>query len=220
MSLFQKNPNVQPIDKNSSAFAINRFTMARSNLVAACAFTLLNIIISVIGADLYFLFSIAYPYYMFSLESVIDIILPLAVLAFYFCCYIFSKKKPGFMIAALVAFILDFLFLIVFSFLIWIASEGEVSMISFLLDYIFHIWVLVYLIIGVVYRKRYIAAMNTPVETATPEGAEIYNVPMAEKPVLVEQHAVEAKTEPVEPAVNEEAPAEEQTENSAEPDKK
>ena len=51
--------------------------------------------------------------------------------------------------AALVAFILDFLFLIGFSIVLINLSGGEIFNADFIIDFLVHIWVLVYLIIGV-----------------------------------------------------------------------
>ncbi len=141
------------------------YNSARANLLVAMVFTLLNSVLSLIGGNMYFLFSCSFPYTMVSygafwsgiyppevyqeLEVPESDLLPLwflfvllvpAVLALgaYLLCWIFSKKHVGWMIAATVLFVLDSLFLI-----LWYQPAADMIM-----DYLFHAWVLFFFIRG------------------------------------------------------------------------
>ena len=146
--------------------ATRKFELARGNLLIAIILTVVNIAFYLLQTDTYFLFSIAYPYYMFDTEFIVDAVLPLAVLALYVLCYLLSKKRPGFMIVALILFIIDCLFLVGYSFYAVEATGGAITLGDFIIDYLTHIWVLVYLIIGVCNCKRYREELNNPPEEA------------------------------------------------------
>ena len=160
MGLFSNKTNATSIDKNTPAYAVSKYNSARSNLLVALIFTVANMLLGALGSGVYMLFSIYFPYCMFDITDIVWSVPALAVLALFVVCYIFSKKKPGFMIAALVTFILDFLFLIGYSILVSRIPELGITIADFLIDYLTHIWVLVYLFIGARYSKRYKAAIN------------------------------------------------------------
>ena len=42
----------------------NRYKISRGNLMIAVVFTLVNIILALVGGDIYFLFSASIPYYL------------------------------------------------------------------------------------------------------------------------------------------------------------
>ena len=134
---------------------VRRFQSARSNLLIALILTLVNIVLYAVGSTTYFLFSISLPYYLFDLADPLFIIIPVVVLAFYLCCYLFSKKKPGLMVAALIAFILDCIFLVGYSILLMQVPELGITPADFIIDYLTHIWLLFYLIRGAKYAKPY-----------------------------------------------------------------
>ena len=143
----------------------NKYNTTRYNLLLVIGFTLVNIVLLLVNSDTYFLFSAYIPYtvatvgmiwcgkfpeeyygdmsqYNFMSQSVFIGIIAVAVIlvALYALAYIFSKKlRPGWLIFALVIFILDSLFM-------FIDAGIQTDMI---IDYLFHIWVIVSLFIGV-----------------------------------------------------------------------
>ena len=146
---------------------------ARVNLLVAMLATVLNCVLAVTGADVYYLFSIAFPYAMvfdgamscglvYSLDEYRSLyedmsmdFLPMAYLYLmiavacvsllvYLLCWIFSKKHTGWLVAATVLLVLDSAFLLFWYELDW----------SMLLDYLFHAWVLIILVRGLWARSR------------------------------------------------------------------
>lgn len=80
---------------------------------------------------------------------IISIVMAIVSIIPYLFCWIFSKKKLGWMIAALVFFSLDSL---VFAFdFVTILLTGDYS---FIMDLLFRIWALVSIIMGVVYGVK------------------------------------------------------------------
>lgn len=154
--------------KTSERYTLeNKYNTTRYNLLLVIGFTLVNIILLVVNSDRYFLFSAYIPYtvatlgmilcgkypidyygggspsdYNFMDQSAFVGFIALAVIlaALYVLPYIFSKKlRPGWLIFALVIFILDTLFMI---------YDAGIQT-DMLIDYLFHIWVIVSLVIGV-----------------------------------------------------------------------
>ena len=76
-------------------------------------------------------------------------------------CWLFSKKKMGWMIAALVYFVFDTAFLLLFALLL--------GMLTSIIDIVFHAWIIYYMIVGV---KAGIALKTLP-EDEEPELASI-----------------------------------------------
>ena len=133
-----------------------KYKNGRMSLLIIVICSALNIILPVLLGS-YFLFSAYIPmyvadlgYYMY-VESgemllwIIGIIIGFITLVPYVLCFIFSKKKVGWMIDALVMLGLDTLFFI--PDFIFFMANGELSA---LLDLAFHIYALVTLIMGVV----------------------------------------------------------------------
>ena len=142
------------------------YNSARGNMLLAIIFTVVNSLLACIGGNMYFLFSITFPYAMVSEGAfwtglmgtpeqyaeygyteadmmpmwflAVMIVPALVALGVYLLCWIFSKKHVGWMIAATVAFVLDTLFLIV-----WYGVD-----VTMLLDYLFHGWALFLFIRG------------------------------------------------------------------------
>lgn len=166
MSLFNKSSSpVTPREELE-----NKFRASRSNLLFAIIVTAINILLTIIGTDFYFLFSITTPFILVSTGMylcgmfpdeyyadlgdytpfdsslfVVLLVLALVLLSFYFIVWLFSAKhKTGLLIAALVLFIGDTLF--AFSFL------G----ISFdcLIEMLFHAWIIYYLVIGITSSRK------------------------------------------------------------------
>ena len=141
-----------------------KYRNARMNLLFVALVTLLNVILAATTSDTYFLFSATIPYILtflgallcglypaeyyeglgavnvlpmgvfFACLAVSLIIIGLYVLAF----FLSGKNRAGWMIFALVLFCLDTLTLFLYA---GISLEG-------LLDYVFHIWIIVILALG------------------------------------------------------------------------
>lgn len=128
-----------------------KYNHARVYLLIMIALTLVNIVLVIRGTYKAYLFSASFPYLLLAVATLLEDALILAVcgtvagisLLLYFLCWLFSKKHHGWMVAALIFFIFDILFL--FGFYAFIASFPDI------IDILVHIWVLYYLIIGVKY---------------------------------------------------------------------
>lgn len=161
------------INQNQSAtkreVAMRQYATARGNLLLMLGLTLVNIILLVANADVMLLFSATVPYYSVAFGIVDEtglLLIPAIFVAAvsliaYFLCWIFSKKHYGWMIAALVLFILDTVFLVVLY--LWLQDFSGI------LDLLIHIWVLYYLIIGV----KYGAKLRKMPEDAVADGEEV-----------------------------------------------
>ncbi len=133
---------------------LKSYETSRYNLIVMAAFTLVNIILLLLGSDTYFLFSASIPYFtaLFPCVLALEIpsyaswILPLAGVAVlmlvpYVLAFFFGKKpeKYGWMIFALICFTIDTAgYFILFG----------ISLDS-IVDLVFHLWVMVYLILAV-----------------------------------------------------------------------
>ena len=130
---------------------LKKFYSARSNLLLAIFLTIVNIVLYYTGDDAMLLFSMSVPYYavifsdLMSLGSV-GIIIAVVVLALYFVSWFLSGKRPGWLSLALVLFICDTLSMVGLYILV-----GDFS--GFL-DALIHIWVLYYLISGLIAIKK------------------------------------------------------------------
>lgn len=201
MALF-KNPKNQNMTEGQKLTA--RYNSARHNILLVLAFTLVNSVLLFTGSDSYFLFSAAIPYYMtlFGLlytgrmpaewyegvefqpepDTVLYIYLAIAVVivALYALCWFLSKKHGyGWLVAALLFFVAD-------TFAMFYFTGFTVDMI---LDFVFHIWVLVSLVSGI------IAAINLKklpeeVPYVVQEGQSYSYIPQAEMPVAQEAEVV------------------------------
>ena len=135
--------------------ALSKYASARGNLLLMLAFTVVNIVLLLIGSETMFLFSATVPYFsviLATLEEMRVVMIPLLAiaavsLAAYLICWIFSKQHFGWMIAALVLFVIDSLCMVGFY-----ALGGNIA--DGFIDVLIHIWVLYYLIIGVKYGAQ------------------------------------------------------------------
>ncbi len=216
MGLFKNNTKNQNMTESQKLTA--RYNGARSNILLVIAFTLVNSVLLFTGSDSYFLFSAAIPYYMtlFGLlytgrmpaewyegveafqpdpDAVLYIYVAIAVVivGLYALMWFLSKKHGyGWLVAALLMFVAD-------TFAMFYYTGFSADMI---LDFVFHIWVLVSLTSGI------IAAINLkklPEEEPylAQEGQTYSYIPQAEMPV--ENAEVVAPVEaPAETVVNEE----------------
>ncbi|MBQ7408312.1 MAG: hypothetical protein IJW13_03465 [Clostridia bacterium] len=134
---------------------MGNYKNARMALLAVVIFSLVNTLM-IFFADIYFLFSsyftqyvnyLGYEIYLESGEiSVIIVTFLIAAITVvpYLLCYIFSKKKVGWLIAGLVLFAIDTLILL--GDFIALISMGDLSGI---MDVVIHVYLLISIIVGV-----------------------------------------------------------------------
>ena len=153
----------------ASASPFGKYNNSRQSILLLFIFSVINIFsISMLGT--YFLFSAYLPQVLISLAYLdpsltpVMVILSILYILPYLLCYIFSKKKAGWMVAALALFSVDSLV-----FLIDFFAYLAVGDLSFIIDLIFRIYVLVSLIIGVVNRKQAVSVANGVQENAANE---------------------------------------------------
>ena len=145
--------------------AEQKYKSARMNLLLMIAMTLFNVVMLLAGSWSVLLFSATVPYFAVAVGvmSALDIFLyPCLIFAgicllTYFICWIFSKGHYGWMIAAMVLFIIDTLALVAI-----VIFSGDYSSI---VDVLFHGWVLYYLVMGV---KTGAQLKNMPPEEPAP----------------------------------------------------
>ena len=128
------------------------YQSARYAIIFLVALTALNIIMSAAGSNRYFVSSVFLSYFMVSniSDKVLGVAVAAAILAPYVLAFFLSKKKPAWMIVALVLFVLDTLFVIFTMFLLHQAGKSPWSM---LLDLALHAFVIFELVMGVKYRE-------------------------------------------------------------------
>lgn len=136
----KKRPNRGKPEKNDSA---------RASILLAILLTVANIVLLFVGGNYFFLFSAEIPYfavlmgqefsYMGDLPGeAVCYIIAVAFLALLVLCWQRSEKRPGWLVAAAVLFVLDT------AVLLW-QYESDAGGI---LDYVFHAWILFDLIRG------------------------------------------------------------------------
>ena len=162
---------------------------ARGNLLLVVIFTVVNAFMAFMGSSSYFLFSAYLPYYsvIFGLvltgrmdvgqEYQLDekylvyfVGFAVLVLGLYLLFWLFSKKHYGWLIPALVFFVLDTIFLLRDSF-------GGGFDFSMLMDVVFHAWVLLSLSLGIIngVKLKKLAEAETaaaPIETTAEDVTE------------------------------------------------
>ena len=158
-----------------------KYRNARCSLLTIVLLSVLNVF-SMIFAETYFLFSAYLPQsfvyigYDLAAESgdnlflIVAGVMAVIVLIPYLLCWIFSKKRVGWMVGALCLFALDSV-LFFFDFIAMI-QVGEYGMI---IDVVIRIWAIVSLILGVKYgfaAKK--DTENAPIEIPAPP-ADIKN---------------------------------------------
>ena len=190
--------------------AINRFNGARSNLLLVTCLSLVNILLLVFKIDISFLFSANFPLISvilgneFAISENNDmyyaagIFLAFLSIAAYFICYLLSKKRRGWIVAALVLFIIDTV-LIIWLFLL--GGDLNEIILDLLLNVAFHALVLFYLILGV---KSWADLKTLPVpEPAAPAYVVPYPVAGSVPPVVPQPPVFPAETQQIPPAVPE-----------------
>ena len=164
--------------KQKREFAEGKLKVSRTNLLLMMILTIVNIVLFALGSNTMLLFSATIPYFIASVgiasaDSIILIacfVVAAFILLAYFFCWLFSKKHPGCLVFALIFFIFDILFMAG----IYILYQDF----SGILDVIFHIWILYYLIIGIKYGRQ---LKKLPKETEEVAQEPITEVPVAEE---------------------------------------
>ena len=154
-----------------------KYNSSIANLLLVVAFSAVNIVLLLVNANTYFLFSAFLPYFavdygmyfcgmypeeyyydvpdmVFEDKSILGICIAIAVaflLAYLLCWYLAKKKKIAAVILALIMFIIDT------TAMLWLTEFAMDSII----DILMHIWVISYLIIGIV---TYFKMKKTPAE--------------------------------------------------------
>ena len=159
---------------DNSSLAVRRYRAARSGLMAMILLTVFNTVMAAVGElDSYFVFSDYLAYYcagfgrLYYEDSGMGAYLAAGcalaalILLPYLLCWIFSKKRRGWLIAALVMFSIDTLLVIM-------DAIGFMD-ISYLLDIGFHILLLVELVLGICVGKDALAEMHSPKAVADTE---------------------------------------------------
>ena len=160
---------------DNSSLALRRYKRARSSLLLMMLFTVINTVQAAMGSLSYFVFSDYLAYYCalfgraFYEESGLTLYI---VVGCAFAALILVPYLLGWLIAALVMFIIDTVLVIV-------DAIGFME-ISYLLDIAFHIWLIVELILGIRVGKEAIAEMNAPAEAV--EDTAFFDASIDEKP--------------------------------------
>ena len=158
-------------DQNSLTKKTRLYSQMRgaiSSLLVIVICTAINLVLLVSNSESYFLFSAYIPYYVTSLAMYLcgmypadyympgDVFLPggvfagalgfaVAFLCVFLLAYFFCKKeKTGWLLASIVLFVLDTVALV-------LIVGFEISMI---VDYAFHAWALISLILGIIAFKK------------------------------------------------------------------
>lgn len=142
-----------PVDKQSAVYLQNQLKSARTTLMAAVVFTVLNVVLLLVGSGRYFLYSATVPYYLtffgymfdhftvgtYALTGIVMAAVPVAAMGL---CWFMSKKDSRWLKGAVAVFALDTVAMVAM-----MAWAQDLS--SSLLDIIFHAWVLISLVQGI-----------------------------------------------------------------------
>ena len=185
-----KNKRFQPAAELSERGIIERnYNSARINLLLVVVATLINVILAVTSSDTYFLFTATVPYLLAYLSMylcgmyppeyyegdlaliepwpsevlVVALVIAFVIIALYALSFFMSRKgRVGWLIFALVLFVIDTLAL-----LLYFGISFDM-----LLDYVFHGWILVILINGIRNHYKLRSLPEEPAEVAVTEDGE------------------------------------------------
>lgn len=148
------NKNAQ---KLSPEYLLKQMSGARSSLLVVLIFTVVNLAMLLLDSGRYFLFSASVPYYLTAFGMGMDmgfgsdgigtftlvaLGISAVILVLYLLSWLLSKRRPGWLVAALVLFILDTLALVGLSLAMDVLAES-------IMDFVFHGWVVIELIQGI-----------------------------------------------------------------------
>lgn len=143
------------VDKNSRAYKEQQINGARSSLLLVLALTLVNVGLLMANSNTFFLFSVFVPYELvyfgrtmdaglIGSNTVVSLVVAAVILVVFLLCWLFAKKKPGWLTVAAVLFALDTAALLYFTFTLAADPAGQI------LDIVLHAYVLFQLIQGCV----------------------------------------------------------------------
>ncbi len=153
----QTPPGASP-RKGTRAYDQRRYFTCRSNLLVMTVFTLANLILVALDVDFSLSFSAILPLFLCSFGKELAaktgaaalfplaIVLAALLILLFFLCWLFSAKRYGWLIPALVFYAADTVLL-----LSMITPERLLTMI---IEIVFHAWVLYYLIAGIIAGRR------------------------------------------------------------------
>ncbi len=163
----------QTVNKTPSQLMQEKYKTARNNLLLMLILTVVNIVLFFTGSDTMFLFSASIPYYSICVGWLYGalplLLIGAVVLIVFLVCWLMSNKHYGWMIAALLLFVLDTLGTV------YLYSD---DLTAGIVDLLIHVWVLVYLVLGVINGYKLAHAPQEPIEA--------YPQPTAEQPVYAD----------------------------------
>ena len=164
--------NNKKAQKLTPEYLLKQIYGVRHSLLIVLIFTLVNLVMLLLDGSTYFLFSASVPYYLTAFAMGMDMgmgyegigtfTLIALVLVFYLLCWLQCKKRPGWYVAALVAFILDTLALVGLSLMLEMVTDN-------IMDFVFHGWVIISLIQGISANRK----LRKLVEEFDPDADEL-----------------------------------------------
>ena len=124
-------------DKNSPEYLYAQVAGGRYALMLILIFTVVNLLMVMVDADRYFLFSASVPYYLTLLGKAMDngfadgswdvtgtytntaLVISAVILIVYFLCWLLSRNRGGWLTGALVLFVLDSSALVLFTYVLY-----------------------------------------------------------------------------------------------------
>ena len=151
------------MNKNMATSPQRIYDAARYLLLTLVGVTVLNILIDLMGSDTYYVTSVftAFFVYLFMYTNVgtaIGLLIAAVILVPFVLAFIFSRKKPLWLVVALVLTVLDLCFLVGIG-----LYYG--TLLNSVLDLLAHAFVIIMLILGIVNSKK----IMTEVPAAGPE---------------------------------------------------
>lgn len=149
-------------NKTSPEYLLQQIAGARSALLVVLIFTVVNLVMLLLDSGTYFLFSASVPYYLTAFGLGMDIgmgesgigtftLISLGIsavmLLLYLLSWLLSKKRSGWLVVALVAFVLDTVALV----LVCLAFDAVTDSI---VDFLFHGWVILQLAQGIIANRK------------------------------------------------------------------
>lgn len=150
------------VDKTSPEYLLKQVAGARYSILLVLIFTAVNLVMLLLDSGRYFLFSASVPYFLtafcigmdmglgysgISTFTIIALVISAVILAWYLVCWLLSKNRPGWFVAALVSFILDTVAFV----LVCMAVD---TLADSIMDLLFHVWVIVELIQAISANKK------------------------------------------------------------------
>lgn len=164
------------------------YKTARADLWILLALSTVNVIFALLGSDTYFLFSnfvsylaavyarAFYDYTWDPVYLVIGILIALVILVAYLLCCLLSKKKRGWLMAALALFSVDTAVMLIY----YIVELSVTDILTDILDFVFHGLVLWILIAGVRRSREAMEEANAP--EPLPMNTEFYDASQGDVP--------------------------------------